>query len=385
VLVGRVNRLGSNIDVKLALLRVADGQPIATWGYEESEDRAAIRQNKIVDSVSAALGARTVAAAAPRSGTENNEAFQLYLKGEFHRHKGTPTDTRTAIEMYQKAVEVDPQYALAYQGLALAYRMAPAYGTHSPQDAYPAAKSAAQTALTLDPSLGSAHVPLASIKFVWDWDFVGAENEYKQAINLAPSNAEAHYSYGNFLVAVGRDDQALNELKIAQQLDPLSLTIASNISWALYIAGRFDEAEAQAREVLARDPNFARAYLSLGEIYMEQGRFDEAITAIQRSRQLAGDPLTDMALGHVYATAGRQSEARKIAADLEAKVLRKEVSAFLPAVVHAGLDDKDKAFYWLERAYQERSNWLVLIKAGRRMKNLHGDPRFDDLLKRIGF
>jgi tetratricopeptide (TPR) repeat protein len=263
--------------------------------------------------------------------------------------------------------------------------MAPAFGTHSPQEAYPAAKSAAMKALAIDPTLGSAHVPLASIKFVWDWDFAGAETEYKEAIRLSPNNAEAHYSYGNALVALGRADEALNELRIAQQLDPLSLTIASNTGWALYIAGRLDEAEAQIRQVLARDPNYARAHLVLGEIYLERGKYDQSIAAFQRSKQLAGDPLTDMAIGHVFGVAGRTAEARKIAAELEAKVLKKEVSAFLPAVVYAGLDEKDKAFYWLERAYQERSNWLTLTTVGSRLKSLHGDPRFDDLLKRIGF
>jgi len=240
-------------------------------------------------------------------------------------------------------------------------------------------------ALAIDPTLGSAHVPLASIKFVWDWDFAGAEIEYKEAIRLSPNNAEAHYSYGNALVALGRADDALTELRIAQQLDPLSNTIASNTAWALYIAGRLDEAEAQIRQVLARDPNFARAHLVLGEIYLERGKYDLAIASFQNSRQLAGDPLTDMAIGHAYGVAGRSAEAKKVAAELEAKVMKKEVSAFLPAVVYAGLNEKDKSFYWLERAYQERSNWLTLLKVGRRMKNLHGDPRFDDLLKRVGF
>jgi cytochrome c-type biogenesis protein CcmH/NrfG len=184
---------------------------------------------------------------------------------------------------------------------------------------------------------------------------------------------------------MGRSDEAISELKIAQQFDPLSPTISANIGWALYIAGRFDEAEAQIKSVLERDPNLSRALMNLGEVYQEQGKFDEAIAAFQKSKQLSGDPLADMALGNVYAVAGRKAEAVQIARDLEEKVLKKQVSPFLPAVVYAGLDEKDKAFYWLERAYQERSNWLTLIKVGRRLKNLRTDARFDDLLKRIGF
>ena len=184
---------------------------------------------------------------------------------------------------------------------------------------------------------------------------------------------------------MARTDEGLMQMRIAQQLDPQSINIATNIGWALYIAGRFDEAETQIKQVLARDPNFARAYMNLGEIYEEQGKFDEAIANFQKSKQLSGDILADMALGHAYAAAGRKTEALKIATDLEAKVLKKEVSPFLPAVVYAGLDEKDKSFYWLERAFQERSNWLTLTKIGRRLKLLHSDPRFDDLLKRIGF
>jgi len=198
-------------------------------------------------------------------------------------------------------------------------------------------------------------------------------------------NEREHNSNCNAPGALGRGEGARNELRIAQRLDPLSRQIASNTGWALYIAGKLDEAEAQIRQVLTRDPSYARAYQVLGEIQLERGKYDQAITSFQKARQLAGDTLTDMALGHVYGISGRSAEARKIAAELEAKVLKKEISAFLPAVVYAGLDDKDKSFYWLERAYQERSNWLTLIKVGRRLKNLHGDPRFDDLLKRVGF
>ncbi len=383
---GQLTKQGETLTLKIEMINVIDGKKVLSLNFAEQGanilDLQEVMTSKVTDALAATTG---TSRAVGKSYTTNNEAFSLYLKGEFSRQKGTPTGTTESIAFYKQAIGRDPNYALAYQGLALAYRLAPAYGVVSPQEAYPAAKTAATKALEIDPSLGSAHVPLASIKFVWDWDFAGAEAEYKEAIRLVPNNAEAHSSYANALIAFGRFDEALNELKIAQQLDPPSLSIASNIGWALYVAGRLDEAETQTRQVLERDPNHARAYLALGEIYVERGKFDDAIAAYQRSRQLAGDPLTDMALGHVYGVAGRTADAKKVAADLEVKVLKKEVSAFLPAVVYAGLNDNDKAFYWLERAYQERSNWLTLIKVGRRMKNLRGDPRFDDLLKRIGF
>lgn len=387
VLTGKLTQRDDGFSLNLQHVNVADGKVLFSMFFIETPDKMLSLQGEMTKLTieKLQLKADTVTSGQPRSYTANNEAFSLYLKAEYSRQKGTPAGTNESIDFYKQAIQFDPNYALAYQGLALSYRMAPAFGTHSPQEAYPLAKAAAMKALAIDPSLGSAHVPLASIKFVWDWDFAGAETEYKEAIRLSPNNAEAHYSYGNALVALGRADEALNELRIAQQLDPLSMTIASNTAWALYIAGRLDEAEVQIRQVLARDPNYPRAHLVLGEIYLERGKYDQSISSFQRSKQLAGDPLTDMAIGHVYGVAGRSAEARKIAAELEAKVLKKEVSAFLPAVVYAGLDEKDKAFYWLERAYQERSNWLTLVKVGRRLKTLHGDPRFDDLLKRIGF
>ena len=182
-----------------------------------------------------------------------------------------------------------------------------------------------------------------------------------------------------------RTDEAMHEYRIAQQADPLNLNAATNISWALYVAGRYEEATGQITQVIERDPTFARAYLNLGEIQQQQGKYVQAVESVKKAFELSRDPLTEMALGHVYATAGKEKEALAIVLSLEERVRRGEVSAFLPAVVYAGLNDKDKAFYWLERAYQQRSNWLTLLKAGHRLKNLHGDPRFDDLLKRVGF
>lgn len=385
VLTGKLTKQADDVEITVEAIDVVTGGRVWGFGYRGKDADVVFLQSKMSDNVAEKLGVSNTQQIAAKSFTQNAEAFEHYLKGEYHRQKGTPEDIRRSIEFYKKAIELDANYALAYQGLSLAYRMAPAYGAYLPRDSYPMAKEAALKALAIDPQLGSAHIPLASIKFVYDWDFAGAEAEYKRAIQLVPNNSEAHYSYGNFLVAMERHDEAITELRIAQQFDPLSLTISSNIAWALYVAGRFDEAEAQAKLVVSRDPNYARGYQVLGEIYQEQGRFADSIGNFQKAKQISDDTISEMALGHVYATAGRKAEAEKIAAELERKVMKKEISPFLPAVVYAGLDDKDKAFYWLERAYQERSNWLALIKAGRRLKNLRGDPRFDDLLKRVGF
>lgn len=386
VLKGKMEKTGDRYTVNIELIDVAEGKRLFVMNFVESADRIFALQaemaKRVVESLQLSSNANTLA---QKSYTDNNEVFELYLKGEYQRQKATPSGTSASIDLYENAIRLDPNYALAYQGLSLAYRSAPAYGFLLPQDAYPKAKDAAQKALAIDPALSAAYVSLASVKATYDWDFAGAEKEYMQAIRLGTNNAEAHYSYANFLVAMGRSDEALTEFKIAQQLDPLSLNIQTNIGWALYIAGRYDEATTQIKQVIARDQSFARAHMNLGEILQEQGKYDEAIAEMQKARALSQDPLAEMALGHAYAAAGRNADALKIATDLEGRVRQKQVSPFLPAVVYAGLNEKDKSFYWLERAYQEHSNWLSLIKVGRRLKNLHGDPRFDDLLNRVGF
>jgi tetratricopeptide (TPR) repeat protein len=385
VLTGTLRREGDSFAIRLEMVCVNDGRKQLSMSFAEKPDRMFALQDAMFAKVVDALELEFPPTNLAKQHTENNEAFQLYLKGEYSRQKGTPAAVSESIEDYKKAIEIDPDYALAHAGLALAYRVAPAYGAMTPQEAYPRVKEEAQKALDLDPSLTMAYVALASAKATYDWDFAGAEQEYKRALSVTPNSSETRYSYGNLLVAMGRTEEALVQLRNALQNDPLSLNVMTNIAWALYISGKYTEAENQIRLVIERDPTFARAYLTLGEIQQEQGRFDEAIKSIDNFRQLSQDPLADMALGHVYATAGRKAEALKIATDLEEKVRQKQVSPFLPAVVYAGINDKDKAFYWLERAFQERSNWLTLIKVGRRLKNLHGDPRFDDLVKRIGF
>lgn len=386
VVTGSVQKRGDIVTFQTEARRVPGGERLFTLNFTEPLDRLVrlqeIMASRVLDRLELPLEAK---AGPPKSYTEDNDAFQLYLQAEFHRQKGTPADTQAAIDLYQKALQFDPNYALAYQGLAFAYRSAPAYGALPPQESYPKAKDAAQRALDLDPALSGAYVTLASVKATYDWDFADAEKQYKEAIRLGPNSAESHYSYANFLVAMGRVDEGLTEYRIAQQIDPLSLNIATNIGWALYIAGRYDEAATEVKQVIAKEPTFARAYMNLGEIAEEQEKYDEAIGYFQKAKDLSKDPLSDMAIGHALAAAGRKAEAQRVATDLEEKVREKQVSPFLPAVVYAGMNEKDKAFYWLERAYQERSNWLTLIKVGRRMKNLRGDPRFDDLINRIGF
>lgn len=388
VLAGTLAKSNDKIAIFLELIDVSDGSLIRSFQYNGKESELVFLQNKMASDVAAQFKpVRTTdqKQIVSRGFTENSEAFEFYLKGEFERQKFTAESNRKSIEHYRRALELDANYALAYQGLALACRMAPAFRTLEPQEAYPQAKEAALKALAIDPTLGTVYLPLASIKFAYDWDFAGAESEYRQAIELAPNNPEIHSSYATFLTAMGRHDEALNESKIARRLDSESSNSAAVIGWTLYVAGRFDEAEAHLSEIIKLNPSYARAYINLGEIYLETGRFDQALEALQKAGQLSPDAQTETIAASVYAASGRTAEASELAASLEAKAQKKEIPAFLMAEVYAGLRDSDKAFDWLERAVDERSNWLVFAKVSPRLKPLRNDARYQDLLKRIGF
>jgi TolB-like protein/Tfp pilus assembly protein PilF len=388
VLSGKFSKSNDKIAIFLELIDVSDGSQIWSSQYSGKESELVFLQNKMASDVAAQFkSARAIEQKqiVSRGFTENPQAFEFYLKGEFERQKATPEGNRKSIEYYRRALELDADYALAYQGLALSCRIAPAYRTLEPEEAYPLAKEASLKALAIDPTLGTAYLPLAAIKFVYDWDFAGAESEYRQAIQLTPNNPETHSSYATFLTAMGRTEEALNELRIAQQFDPQSPNFPASIAWTLYIAGRFEEAEEQLKEVIKRDPNYARAYTNLAEIYTEKGKFNEAFQMLQKAKQISADVQTETISAYLYAVSGRKQEASKLAANLESKAQKKEFPAFLTAEVYAGLSDLDKAFYWLERAFQERSNWLVFTKISPRLKPLKKDPRYADLLKRIGF
>ncbi|MGH9942623.1 MAG: tetratricopeptide repeat protein, partial [Pyrinomonadaceae bacterium] len=386
VLVGQITKRDDSLVIQAELVNVADGSQI--WGERYSRklsDLPAVQQS-IGNEILSQLRLKLTGAAQQfqaRHHTEDAEAYQLYLKGEFHRNRATPEDLRRGVEFFKQSIARDPDYALAYAGLALAYRSLPAYSLMPPAEAYPLATAAAHRALSLDSTLAAAHVPLASIKFVYDWDYPGAEWELREALRLNPNSAEIHLAYANFLTAMERFEEAMREYRAAQQLDPLSINITLSTAWSLQMAGRFEEALALCAAALRRDPNHARAYIYQGEIFEQQGRYDESIAAFRKAKEKTGETLAEVGLGHAYAVAGRRAEALQILAGLQEQAARGEISPFWLAVIHAGLGDKDQAFAALEAAYKERSNWMPLIKIGRRLTPLHDDPRFADLLRRV--
>lgn len=312
------------------------------------------------------------------------EAYRLYLKGRNAWNKRTPEGLQQGIELFQQTINTDPNYAEAYAGLADCYNMQVIYGVHQPKDGFPKAKEAAIKALEIDDSLAEAHSSLAFIKFRWDRDRVEAEREFLLAIKHKPTYAPAHQWYSSYLAALERFDEAIAEAKRTSELEPLSFTASSHLGWIYYLSGRNDEAIAQCTKILKLDPNSFPARRYLGLAYEAKGMYAQAIAEFQRGVKISGSPLMLALLGHAYAASGKTAEARQVLADLHDLETRRYVSPYTVAAIHTGIGDKDQAFKWLERAYEERDVWLMNLKVDPVFAKLRSDKRFQDLLTRAG-
>jgi len=311
----------------------------------------------------------------------NPAAHEAYLKGTY-LNRGTNEQRRKAREYFEQAVSIDPGYAPAYAGLADYYWATPELPAGV---AMPEAKQYALKALDLDPTLVRAHTALAAVRYYGDWDWAAAEKEFKRALELNPSDAEAHRMYSIYSSALGRGEEALAEIRRAQQLDPLSNLTQITAGWTFYYARQYDRAVEQCRRVLGSDPNSDGGYDCLGSAYLAKGLYEEAIAASERTVSLSGsDPARVVGLARAYALAGRKAEAHKVLQEL--RQLSK--GAYLPpcyfAAVHVALGENEQAFTWLEKAYRERDTYLTWLKVDEALDPLRPDPRFHELLSRVG-
>jgi serine/threonine protein kinase/Flp pilus assembly protein TadD len=322
--------------------------------------------------------------------TESAEAYQLYWKGRYYWNKRRPEDIREALRYFQQAIELDQSYALAYTGLADCYVLGNLLQL-SPKEAMPVAIEKTNKALAIDPQLAEAHTSLAKIKLSYEWDWAGAENEFRRALELKPGYATAHQWYGVYLSEMGRHDESLEHRRRALELDPLSLSISTGLARAYFWARRYDEAIAHLQNALERDPKYADTHWSFGLAYEQKKMYDEAVAAFQRAISLSktaefpeGKPEMIAALGHAYAVAGRRDDALRILEQLNELVGRQSyVSPYSIALIHAALGDKEQAFEWLERAYRERDESFIHLKVDPRLDHLRDDPRFAEMLRLI--
>ncbi len=309
--------------------------------------------------------------------TQNTEAYQLYLKGRYYWNKRTADGFNSGITHFQQAIEKDPDYALAYAGLADCYTLLGVFGSVPPRETYPRGKAAATKALELDEKLAEAHASLARNKIAYDWDWSGARKEFERALELNPNYATAHYWYSYYYFAMGRLDDAARENKRAVELDPLSLNINAEMGTALLYQRQYDRAIEQERKTLEMDPNFGVAHGILGRAYLQQGRYADAITEAQKAP-------SRFVLARAYLKSGNIGKAQKVVEDLKDLSKRSYVTANAIALAYIGLDDKERAFEWLEKAYEDRSLRPDLMRVDPAYDNLRSDPRFQDLMRRAG-
>ena len=318
----------------------------------------------------------------------NPRAYDLYLKGRyFWNNQVTGEDFRKAVEYYQKAIEIDPQSALTYAGLAhcLVLMGAGEHGLRAPTEIMSKAKEAALTALSIDDTIAEAHLSLAMVKFRFDWDWEGAEKEFKRAIELNHGYSAAHFSYSVYLLVLARFDEALVEAKIARQLSPYSPVMHFSLGLLLYASCQHEEAIEQLRDTVAMDPNFPLSHVVLGLTFGRKGRFDEAIGEFKQALTIAGArPLWSGFLGQMYASAGKTEDAVEILHELRATSRQHFVPPVAFAIVYAGLGKNDDAFHWLELAADERDGLLIYLKVGSAFDSLRSDVRFSEILTRVG-
>jgi eukaryotic-like serine/threonine-protein kinase len=387
VLTGRVVLRGDALIIGTELVDVANGWRL--WGEQYNRklaDVLAIQEeigNEISEKLRLSL-TRGERKQLSKRHTQNAAAYQDYLKGRYCWNKRTVEGLNKGIDYFNQAIEKDPGYALAYAGLADSYDLLPYYSVMTPREAYPKAKAAAMKALEIDEGLAEAHTSLARALWAYDWDWAGSERENKRSLDLNPNYATGHHWYGWFLAVMGRNEEAVREAKRALEIDSLSLIINCHLGYTYYFGRRYDLGIDQLRKTIELDPRFPLAYLELGLCYEQLGKFQDAIAEFQRALQLEENPQFSGSLIHAYGRSGRRLEAQRELEKLLEAAKTKFVSPYFLATAYAGLGDKDRAFEWLETAYRERVDWMAYLKVDPELDSLRSDPRYADLLRRIG-
>jgi len=385
LLEGSVRRVGDRVRIVAQLIDAETDQHLWAETYDRQLTDIFAIQSEVALHIAAALRAELSPDEKRRIGrepTRDVQAYQLYLQGRHWFIRYTEEGIRKGIEYFEQAIARDPSYALAYASLSLAYVELAETGLHPPGEAYARAKQAVAQALALDSGLGEAHFMLAFLKFLYDFDWTGAEQEFKRALELNPSSADTHDYYGRMLSALERYDEAIAMVQRAQELDPLAHPL--DIATALLRAGRYDEALRAARPVVELDPHYARGHATLGWAYLKKDRRDEGLAELEQAVALSPGNTTWLAqLGQAYALVGKTRQAREVLHQLEQLSRQKYVSPYHMAYVYTGLGEQDTAMDWLERAYAERAGGVYGIKGSFLFTGLRSHPRFTALLKQM--
>ncbi len=389
VLEGSVRRSGNRLRITAQLINVADGCHAWSERYDrEARDVFAIQEEISLAIVEKLRGGLAIEPRRPlvKRYTENLEAHNLYLKGLYHWHQQTEEGLRKSIAYFGEAIAQEPNHAPAHAGVALGYVLLSVWSVAPASEIMAPAVEAAARALEIDETLADAHSALGGVKAQFEWDWAAGEREYRRALELSPGDSRNHLGYAMAVLAPqGRFDEALAEVRLAQQVDPLSLFVSAAAGRGLFAAGRSDEAIEQCRRTLDLEPNYFLAHVFLGEAYEQKKLYPQAISAYAMACALSGSsPLVTADLGRCCAVAGNPIRARHLLAELGELAQHRYVSPLDIAQIHIGLGEKDQAFEWLEKACDDRAGLLTWLNVDPRYSSLHDDSRFDALVGRLG-
>jgi TolB-like protein len=388
VLDGRVRRTNDRVRVTVQLISVQDGTPLWAEKFDAKWTDIFTVQDSISEQVARALMLQLSGAEQQRltkRETKNTDAYQAYLRGRYYWNKFTEESFQRAIASFIEAINIDPEYALAYAGLGDLYNWLGVLGALQPVDTWGRGRKMAARAVALDDTLAEAHAALGFALLCYDRDWAGGERELQRALELNPHYATAHQWYCFQLAAEGRFAEAAKEAQEALVIDPLSPSITQALGWVHYVARDYDLSIAYHHKVLKLDPQFALGHFSFGRPYIQMGMHAEAIAELRQAVELSnGSPVMMAALGHAYAVAGRESEARRMLDKLKDISHKRYISAYHVALIYCGLGELERAFEWLEKTFAERDAWLIWLRVEPQLDPLRSDPRFADLLRRLG-
>jgi TolB-like protein/Flp pilus assembly protein TadD/tRNA A-37 threonylcarbamoyl transferase component Bud32 len=385
VVLGTLVENGSQIELQIEIVDGRDGHRLWGNGYRETLAGLSSLRDRIVRDVASGLHVEPPsAAAAVRRHSSDSEAYQLYLRGRYLWNKRTEDGFTRGLEYFRQALSRDPRYALAYTGIADCYNLLGIWGAMSPHDAMPKVKQAALAAIAIDNTLAEAHTSLAFVHWVYDWDWAAAGREFEEALRLDPSYATAHDWYAYYLASMGRFDQALAHVKQAQAIEPVSLSISTDVGEIYYWSRQYDRAVEQLRSVLQIEPEFPMARNILGLTYLKTGDLAHAVEELEAARRLSPGPRTMSTLAYGYGAAGARAKAKQTLDELREGSKQRYTSAFALAVAYAGAGDTEQALSELEVAFAERSDTMAVLRVYPVLDGLRTEPRFKDLLARVG-
>jgi TolB-like protein/DNA-binding winged helix-turn-helix (wHTH) protein/Tfp pilus assembly protein PilF len=391
VVEGTVMRSGDRVRITAELVQVATDRHLWAETYESELGDILTLQSHVASAIVNEIRVKLTPEDQVRLATTrpvSTESYENYLKGRYYWNKRSQEGLTKAINYFQVAIEKDPQYALAYAGLADCYSIigSAIVGTVPTAEVAPKARAAALKSLELDNTLAEAQTSLATVRFNYDWDWKAAGGGFRRAEELNPSYATAYQRNSLYLMSMGRISESIAEMHRAHSLDPLSVSMNFSLGWRLYMAREFDQAIEQLRNTIDMDPNFILPHLVLGQAYEQKKAYDQAVAELRRAADISqNSPPVLAALARTCAVSGRTPEAKKLLALLMEQSKKQYVSPFYVAIVYAGLGQNDQALDWLEKAYKDRSNAIVFAKVDPQLDTLRSSPRFQSLLRRLAF